>query len=600
MAPPILSIRNAAISFGGNPLFENVELSLGPDARACLVGRNGSGKSTLLKILAGALISDSGDLFRQPGTTVSYLPQSERVSPGVTTNAFVGAPPGMSAPESHRVDEMLDRLELDGATDVANLSGGEARRVHLARALIGAPNILLLDEPTNHLDLPTILWLERELSDIKAALLIISHDRAFLGNLTNETFWLRKDRLITAPVGYRNFDKWADQLAHDEEKAADRLKQKIRAEEHWHIHGVTARRKRNQGRLSRLGEMRAERAALLNTVGTTRLTAMTGGASGRLVIDAEEISKNYDGTQVIKPFSTRVVRGDRIGIVGPNGSGKTTLVNLLTGKLPTDSGHIRLGSGLTQSHFTQNRETLDPEETLWRTLVPQGGDSIDVAGRQRHVVSYLKEFLFDEAQANTPVKTLSGGEQNRLVLAMNLARAANLMILDEPTNDLDMETLDVLEDMLSGYDGTLLLVSHDRDFLDRIVTSTIVLDGHGGAEEHAGGYGIAVTAAKRAGNGKAKKKQPRERQQTEARKKKLSFNEQRELDTLPDTLEKLEAAASGLETALADPMLYSKDPTKHAATAAKLVEIQNALEQAETRWLDLEAQRETLAAEVAG
>ena len=594
--PPILNVRGISIGFGGQPLFTEADLALAPGSRACLIGRNASGKSTLLKILAGQIEADTGERFLQPGATIGYLPQQADPPDAEDVAGFVGTPPGRPAPDAHRVDEMLTRLALDGSARLATLSGGEARRAALARTLIGKPDILLLDEPTNHLDLPTILWLERELAELDAAILTISHDRAFLARTTRRTFWLRRDRILAANVGYRGFDAWAEAKINEEARTAAKLKQKIKAEEHWHTFGITARRKRNQGRLGKLEALRAARQTLLRDLGTTKLTAATGTQSGRLVVDAEHLSKAYDGTTVIADFSTRIMRGDRIGIIGPNGSGKTSLLKLLIGELAPDAGTIRHGSKLAVAHFEQDRQALDPDETLWRTLIPGGGDMIDVNGRPRHLVAYLRDFLFDEKQAKAPVKTLSGGERNRLALAVILARPANLLVLDEPTNDLDMETLDVLEDMLADYDGTLILVTHDRDFLDRIVTSTIALEGDGRAVEYAGGYSATGQAPDTPPPRKQKSAPPKHAKAAPNAATKLSYAEQRELDTLPGKIEQLEAAAAQLESVLADPDLYASDRAAHAEATEKLADVLAAIARAEASWLALEERREALAA----
>ena len=604
MAPPLLTLRDCAITFGGKPLFEHVDLSLAARSRACLVGRNGSGKSTLLKILAGTIEPDTGERFVQPGTKIAYLPQAPNFTGFATIHAFVAAgSPGAARPDRHEVDEMLDRLGLDGDRAPGSLSGGETRRAAIAAALIGAPDILLLDEPTNHLDLDTILWLEEELAASSAAILTISHDRAFLTRLTQNSLWLRHNRLVVAPVGYGKFDAWAQALARDQARAHERLTQKLKAEEHWRVHGVTARRKRNQGRLRKLEELRTARREFLHDPKKAKLSADAGQLSGRLVIEALELAKSYRDTRVLRDFSTRIMRGDRVGIIGANGSGKTTLLNLLLGRLAPDSGTVRHGTKLDIAVADQMRDALDPEETLWRTLIPGGGDMLIVGGKQRHIVAYLRDFLFDEKQARSPIKTLSGGEQNRLALAAILARPANLLVLDEPTNDLDMETLDVLEEMLDEYEGTLLLVSHDRDFLDRVVTSTIALEGDGKAIEYAGGYSDAMAArARQKEQNRAALKKSRSakngppKSRTTGPAKKLSYGEQRELDSLPQRIERLAQAADQLETALNDPDLYRKNPDAHAATAEKLIEVRTALEQAETSWLQLEERREHLAA----
>jgi len=601
--PPILALRGATLTFGGAALFRDVELSLQPGARACLVGRNGSGKSTLMKVLAGLIELDAGERYVEPGLTIGYLPQDVPMPTEGTVLEFVAAGSGTPAPR-HEIEEVLALVGIDGARSTTGLSGGESRRAAMARALLGGPDVLLLDEPTNHLDLPTILWLEKTLASRRQAVLTISHDRRFLTNVTRQTFWVWRRTVLANNAGYGDWEAWTERVLADEDAAARKLDQKLKAEARWLERGVTARRKRNQGRLSKLTAMRAERRALLT--GGQNLEAMvaaTGPVASRLVIDAEHLSKRFGDRAIVRDFSTRILRGDRIGVIGPNGAGKTTLLKLLTGRLEPDGGTVKLAPTLAVAYFDQTRETLDPEATLWRTLTPGGGDSVDVRGHMRHVVAYLRDFMFDENQAKSPVSTLSGGEKNRLLLARTLARPADLMVLDEPTNDLDADTLDMLQEMLDDYEGTLIVVSHDRDFLDRTVTSTIAVEGDGEVAEYAGGYedyvrarGTAATVARaRAAAARPAKVEP-DRPATPAGSGRLSFNEQRELDSLPTTIAGLEDAKVQLEAALADPAVWTKDAERAAATAKKLEEVRVTIARSEERWLDLEARREAAAA----
>ena len=604
MAPPapLVALRDAALGFGGHPLFAGLTLGLARGEKACLVGRNASGKSSLMKALAGDLALDAGERFLQPGTTVSYLPQDPVLAAGRRVEDYVaGGLDEDGTQQRHRTAAVLARLQLDGARDLGALSGGEGRRAALARALVGAPQVLLLDEPTNHLDLPTIEWLEQELARFTGALLVVSHDRAFLARVSQTTFWLDCGRLKRLDKGYGHFEDWADAEAEREAQERHRLDRKIVREQRWLARGVTARRKRNQGRLARLGELRRRRAEWLEAPGRAKLSAQEAPRSGDTVIEAAHLTKAFpraDGgtSAVLRDFSTRIRRGDRIGIIGANGAGKTTLVRLLTGDLTPDSGTLRIGSNLTPLYFDQRREALDPEATLWQTLAPEGGDSLMVGGRQRHVVAYLGDFLFAESQARQPVKSLSGGEKNRLLLARLFARPSNLLVLDEPTNDLDLETLDLLLEVLDGYKGTLLLVSHDRDFLDRLVTGVIALDGEGRVTEAVGGYSdylrrraAAPPAPAAAGQEKTTKK-ARSRAD-----RKLSYREQRELDGLPGKIERLAEEIAQVETRLADPELYGRDPAGFEAAAARLRAARAEREALEERWLELEDRREALA-----
>ncbi len=608
MAPPVpLAALNAAtIGFGGAPLFEDLSFGLGRGERACLVGRNGSGKSTLLKLLAGVIEPDGGERFLQPGATVAFLPQDPTPPPDQRVADYVAAgleeTLGTGAAARHRVDAMLARVGLAGERALGTLSGGEGRRAALARALVGDPDVLLLDEPTNHLDLPTIEWLEAELLRFKGALLIISHDRAFLNRLSSITLWLDRGRLRRLDKGFAEFEDWAEELRAREAEAQHKLDRKIVREERWLHRGVTARRRRNQGRLTRLNELRRARAEWLRQPGAAKLEVATTGKRSDLAIEAVNLDKSYPAPEggerrVLRDFSTRIRRGDRIGIIGPNGAGKTTLVRLLIGALAPDAGTLRLAAGLAPLYFDQRRENLDPEATLWRTLVPGGGDSLMVHGRQRHVVSYLRDFLFDEGQARQPIKSLSGGERNRLLLARLFAQPGDLIVLDEPTNDLDMETLDLLVEVLDGYAGTLILVSHDRDFLDRLATGTVALEEGGHAVEYAGGYsdyliqrrGGAVPTAK----AEPARKPPPARAKSTPRK--LGYQDQRALDRLPSEIAALEGGIAALEAKLADPGLYGRDPAAFEAATRELAAKRGELAGAEERWLELEARREAFA-----
>ena len=607
--PPVLTLKNAAVGFGGPALFTGAELSVTPGMRACLVGRNGTGKSTILKLLAGLLEPDEGDLYVQPGLTVGYLPQDVPLPDDMLIEDFVarmGAELGMSpdtAPR-HAVDEALSRVDIDGTRNVNSLSGGESRRVAIAGALLGDPDVLLLDEPTNHLDLPTIEWLERELVDRRKTLITISHDRAFLEAMTTDTFWLHRGELRQNGEGYGAFEAWTEQVADAEVRAAQKLDQKLKAEARWLERGVTARRRRNQGRLTRLEHMRAQRKALLTGQNLVQLEADAGPIGSRLVVECENLCKSFGDDVIIDNFSTRILRGDRVGLVGPNGAGKTTLLKLLIGELEKDSGHLRRAKNISLAFFDQTREQLDPNATLWQTLAPQGGDSINVRGTQRHVVAYLRDFLFDEKQARAPIATLSGGERNRLLLAKILAQTSNLLVLDEPTNDLDADTLDVLLDTLDSYEGTVLLVSHDRDFLDRVVNSTIAVEGGGHVMEYPGGYSDYLRQRKSVEKTSSKSAQKpgtaKPARTTADKPKKMTFTEEHELGVLPDRLKALDNARAELEKALSDPDLFARDATAYETAAQKLAEVKAAIASAEDRWLDLEARRESLSTDVAG
>jgi len=599
MAPPLLLLNDIALTFGGPRLLEGAELSVAPGERACLVGRNGSGKSTLLKIAAGLVQPDRGTRFLQPGATVRYLAQEPDVTGFSSTLALVEAGLGPSD-DPYRARYLLEQLGLTGDEDPARLSGGEARRCALAQVLAPQPDVLLLDEPTNHLDLPAIEWLESELKSVRSALVLISHDRRFLQNLSQATVWL--DRGVTRRLdrGFAEFETWRDAVLEQEERDRHKLDRKIVAEEDWLRYGVTARRTRNMRRLAGLHDLRRQRRDARRALGTVKMSTAEADVSGKLVIEADGVSKAYDGRPIVTDLSLRVVRGDRLGIVGPNGAGKTTLLNLLTGTLAPDEGTVRLGTNLTMVTLDQRRESLDPAWTLSEALTGGQGDTVQVGAQTKHVVAYMKDFLFPPEQARTPVGVLSGGERNRLMLARALAKPSNLLVLDEPTNDLDLETLDLLQETIVDYPGTVLLVSHDRDFLDRTVGSVLVSEGEGRWVEYAGGYtdmlaqrgeGVQARTVEKAAR---PKEQGRASPAAAAPKRKLGFNEQHELKTLPERMRALEATIAKLQAILADPNLYAEKPKRFEEASAALAKAQGDLAAAEDRWLSLEMLREEL------
>ena len=610
MAPPLVQLAGIGLTFGGTPLLDGVDLSVSAGERVCLVGRNGSGKSTLLRIAAGLVDFDRGTRFVQPGATVRYLPQEPDFAGYATTRAYVeaGLAPGDDA---HPARYLLEQLGLSGDEDPATLSGGEARRAALARVLAPSPDILLLDEPTNHLDLTTIEWLEGELSSLRSAMVIISHDRRFLTNLSRATVWLDRGATRRIDRGFGGFEAWRDEVLAEEERDQHKLDRKINAEEHWLRYGVTARRKRNVKRLSGLHALRQERRDYRGSAGKAVVAAAQADKSGALVIEAERISKAYGETPIVADFSIRVRRGDRIGIAGPNGAGKTTLLRLLTGALEPDGGTVKLGANLEIATLEQSRESLDPNWTVSEALTGGRGDTVMIGGRPKHVVGYMRDFLFAPEQARTPLRVLSGGERGRLMLARALAKPSNLLVLDEPTNDLDLETLDVLEEMLGDYAGTVLLISHDRDFLDRVVNAVIVPEAGGRWTEYAGGYSDMLAqrgedvAQKRGGKSSASNaaasktaalvnaNAARERKPAKSR---LSFHEQHALKALPERMAALEKDVRRLQARLDDPKLYAQDRVAFDAASAAMADAQNALAAAEEQWLELEMRREEIEA----
>jgi ATP-binding cassette subfamily F protein uup len=598
MPSPFLSLRNASVRLGATPLFAALTAAIADGDRICLVGRNGAGKSTLLKTLAGLIELDGGERRQASGSTVAYLPQEPELDPQLCAlDATLG---GMSVSDEaelsrHRARAVLDHFGIDPARRIAELSGGEARRVDLARALVGEPDVLLLDEPTNHLDLPSIERLEEHLAGRRGGLVVVSHDRAFLAAVSRTVWWLDRGRLRVLDQGFGEFEAWSERLLAEEEVRLRKLERTIELETEWAHHGITARRRRNEGRLRRLQALRSERAQRQAPAERVKLSAAPAPTSGKLVIEAQAITKSLGERTIVRDFSTRIMRGDRVGIVGPNGCGKTTLLRLLTGVLAPDAGTVRLGTGLAISCIDQRREMLDLDATPWQTLCPAGGDQVSVQGRSQHVIGYLRDFLFRPEQARTAIRALSGGERNRLLLAKQLARPANLLVLDEPTNDLDMDTLDLLQEVLADFTGTLLLVSHDRDFLDRLVTSVIAFEGSGRLREYAGGYSDmlrqrpAAPAAmiKPSGVDKARRAQLGRPTLLRARNR-----AQRDLDRLIDQIEVLSVEIARLEGELGDSDLYRRDPRTFEDLTGRLARARVELDAAEQRWLDLAGQLE--------
>jgi ABC transport system ATP-binding/permease protein len=600
MAPPLLTLQDIVLTFGTAPLLAGAGIAISAGDRVCLVGRNGSGKSTLLRIAAGLVQADTGRRFAQPGATIRYVPQEPDFDGFATTLEYVEAGLGDAAAADHyRATYLLEQLGLTGHEDPSLLSGGEARRTALARVLAPEPDILLLDEPTNHLDLPGIEWLEQELSNLRSGIVVISHDRRLLERLSRTTVWL--DRGITRVLdqGFAQFEAWRDQVLEQEESDRHKLGRKIVMEEDWLRYGVTARRKRNQKRLGDLHALRKKHKEQRAAVGKVKLEAAEADLSGRLVAVAEGVTKAYGDRVVVRDFSTRIIRGDRVGIVGQNGAGKTTLLNLLTGKQMPDTGEVKLGTNLAEVALDQRRETLDPTQTLSQALTGGAGDTVTVNGQNRHVVSYMKDFLFGPEQANTPVGVLSGGERGRLTLARAFATPSNLMVLDEPTNDLDLETLELLQERLAEYSGTVLLVSHDRDFLDRVVTSVIATEGDGRWIEYAGGYSDMLAqrgAAKPAVVSAGRPRGPRDEPAAKPQSRKLSFKDKHALETLPGRIADLEKEIARLNQVLSDGNLYARQPAKFADTTRALDAAQTELAKAEEQWLALEMMREELEA----
>ncbi len=594
---PIYTIRGAKLSFGLNPLFTDVDLYINRGDKICLVGRNGCGKSTLLKVIAREIEPDDAEFFIQPGVRIGYMPQEPDFTGFKTLREVVEAGlPKEEKNQTYRADRLIEYFAINENQNPEQSSGGERRKAALARSLIGEPDILLLDEPTNHLDITTIEKLEDLIKKFSGAVIVISHDRMFLDHISQTTFWLDRGVLRRNNKGFSAFEDWEDQVIEQEIIEQKALNKKIAEETEWLHKGVTARRRRNMGRLRRLQQLRQERREQIKMTGSVNLEAETAELRSKMVIEAKHISKSFGGREIVKDFSIRVIKGNKLGIVGPNGSGKTTLIKLLTKRLEPDSGFVRIGKNLEEAYFDQNRITLDPKKTLWKTLCNEG-DHIWVRGHFRHVVAYLKDFLFKPDQAQCPVSTLSGGEKNRLMLALALAKQSNFLVLDEPTNDLDMDTLDLLQEVLDDYEGTILIVSHDRDFMDKVATSLIYMRGDGTVYEHVGSYSELLEKLKgiplKMDNRKqTAKEEPKVREKNKTQK--LSYKEQYMLENLPKEIEKLGEENKAIEVALGNANLYTDDPQKFDELTSKLAANKEKLEEMENQWLEVQLKAEEL------
>ncbi len=594
---PLLQLSGISLTFGGNPVFDDLSLTVQPGDRIALVGRNGSGKSTLMKVMAGLVEPDRGNRTIPPGVTVGYMEQEPDLTSFTTLGDFAASnlPDGME----YRLAVVAEGLKFNPETPVSTASGGERRRAALAKLLAEAPELMLLDEPTNHLDIQAIEWLEAELSTTRTAFVLISHDRAFLRALSKATLWIDRGEVRRREAGFEGFEDWRETVWAEEDEARHKLDRKIKHEAKWAVEGISARRKRNQGRVRALQALRADRAGQIRRQGTAAFALESGPTSGKKVIEAQGLIKAYGDKLIVKDFDLRVLRGDRVAFVGPNGVGKTTVLKMLTGELQPDAGNVSLGTNLEVAVFDQTRTRLDLEASLWDNLtvdplmrVSGSSDQVMVRGTPKHVVAYLKDFLFAEAQARAPVRSLSGGERARLLLAKLMAQPSNLLILDEPTNDLDVETLDLLQDILGEYDGTVLLVSHDRDFIDRIATTTVAMTGDGKASVYPGGWSDYVSqrpqVTDEAAQVSTRPSAPAAtRAEQAARASGLSFTERKRLDDLPALIEKLEAEIAKLSALLADPDLFAREPVKFRKASEALSERQTALQAAEAEWLDL-------------
>ena len=593
---PLLQLSDIALTFGGDPVFDGLDLVVQQGDRVALVGRNGSGKSTLMKVMAGQVESDRGERVLPAGVRVGYMEQHPNLAGFATLGDF--AVSGLEHGEDYRVERVAEGLKFDPATPCGAASGGERRRAALAKLIAEAPELMLLDEPTNHLDIEAITWLEAELGATRAAFVVISHDRAFLRALTRATLWIDRGQVRRQEKGFEAFEAWRDKIWAEEDVARHKLDRKIKAEARWAVEGISARRTRNQGRVRALQVMRAERADQIRRQGAAAMALEAGPKSGRKVIEAIGISKAYGDRPILRDFSVRINRGDRVALVGPNGAGKTTLLKMLTGELAPDSGSVSLGTGIEMAVFDQNRTSLAEDASLWENLagdkalrVSGKADQVLVRGQPKHVVGYLKEFLFDEAQARAPVRSLSGGEKARLILAKIMAGSSNLLVLDEPTNDLDVETLDLLQELISDYDGTVLVVSHDRDFLDRVAATTVAMEGDGRAVIYAGGWSDYLaqrgTRDEAAAAKPAAKPAVKPQRAAKPAAAGLSFTEKHRLETLPGEIDRLSAEIARLEAFLADPELFAKEPAKFAKASEGLAERQNKRAAVEEEWLTL-------------
>ena len=600
---PILQLSDISLTFGGDPVFAGLDLVVPAGDRVALVGRNGSGKSTLMKVMAGLVEADSGTRVIPPGVGVGYMEQDPSMEGFATLGDYAASE--LNEGEAYKVEMVAQGLKFDPSGAVETASGGERRRAALAKLMAEAPELMLLDEPTNHLDIEAISWLENELKQTRRAFVIISHDRAFLRELKRSTLWIDRGKVLRNEQGFEHFEAWRDKLWDEEDMQRHKMDRKIKAEARWAVEGISARRKRNQGRVRALQDLRAERSSMIKRAGTADMGLEAGPKSGRKVIEAEGVSKSYGDKPIVSNFSLKVQRGDRIAFVGPNGVGKTTLLNMLMQNEQPDSGDVKHGTNLVPAVFDQNRSQLDPNMSLWENLagdpemrVSGKADQVLVRGQPKHVVGYLKEYLFEEGQARAPVRSLSGGEKARLLLAKLMAKESNLLVLDEPTNDLDVETLDLLQELLDDYSGTVLLVSHDRDFLDRVATTTIAMEGNGNATVYAGGWSDyqaqkAELGAEQAEiKAAAKKTQPKQEKSKSSAKKGLSFTEQHRLEALPSEIERLEAEIAKLEGLMSNPDLYTKEPMKFQKATEALTHRQDKLSAAELEWLELEEKAE--------
>ena len=601
--PPLLTLQNIYLGFGTTPLFEGAELSVMPADRLCLVGRNGSGKSTLLKIAAGLIEVDEGERFLKPGVTVRYLPQEPDLSGFSTIRDYIED--GLEgSDDGYRIPYLLDALGLDSESSPSNMSGGELRRAALIRTLAPEPDILMLDEPTNHLDLPAIEWLETELSTMRSAILLISHDRHFLETLSKKTIWV--DRGLTHELGknFSEFEDWRDNFLEQEALDHHKLKQQIKREQHWVVHGVSGRRKRNMKRLKDLGTLRQKYKDHRGPQGKATMKTVEAQSSGKKVAELKSITKSFGDRAIVKDLSLKLMRGERLGIIGPNGAGKTTLLKMIIGELAPDNGTIDIGVGLNPLIIDQKRETLNPDWTLKDALTDGGGDQVMVGETPVHVMRYMKDFLFLPEQARTPIHVLSGGERGRLQLARGLRLPSNLLILDEPTNDLDLETLDLLQELIADYKGTVILISHDRNFIDRTVTRTLAYEGSAQWQVYAGGYsdmmaqrGHGIKA--REESEKPQKTDDKSKSQTDIKPEKktsskLSYKHKFRLEKLPEEMAQLEERITKLEAELADPKLFNDNPDKYNKLVSELSNAQTTLTTCEEEWLELEMMREEL------
>lgn len=588
----MMTLKGVKLAFGANQLFKDVELSINRGDKISLVGRNGSGKSTLMKVISGIMEPDAGEIFIQPHTKISYMPQEPSFEEYKTLRDVVlSGLPKSDKDETYKADILIKELSIREEQKPEESSGGERKKAALAKALIGEPDILLLDEPTNHLDMPTIEKLERIVNGFKGAVILISHDRMFLSNTSKAMFWLDRGILRSHRKGFAFFEEWQEQVIEQEIIEQKHLNKKLEEETEWLHKGVTARRRRNQGRLRRLQQLRQERKEQLKKIGSVHLEVEEAELRSKMVIEAKHVNKAYGDRALVQDFSIRIIKGNKLGIVGPNGAGKTTLLKVLTKRLSPDSGFVRMGKNLEEAYFDQNRDTLDPKKTLWQTLCDKG-DHIFVHGKYRHVVAYLKDFLFKPDQAQMPVSALSGGEKNRLMLAVALAKQSNFLVLDEPTNDLDMDTLDLLQEVLSDYEGTIIIVSHDRDFLDRVVTSIVYMPGDGTITEHVGSYSELLAKIK----AKEPKVMPKKTQtkpikpEIPLQKKtvKLSYNQQRLLDVLPQQISDLEKELEKIKEALNDSNLYTEAPDKFNQLSQHYEEISADIANKENQWFEIQ------------